>query len=138
MKRTTVVTYLAANQVLPAGTFQVSYVGENAILIRSKGERHKRASIAGHTQASSGALAPPGNSLSALFEFLDQLRERCLKLSHPDASLTTTYPADPSSGVGEPIFAKYGKTIPWRSSESCLPRTPTTDGRTTERDSKER
>jgi hypothetical protein len=91
MKRTTVLAYLAAtlismggacahaqaprfkvpfdftvgNQVFPAGTYQVSYVTDNAILIQSKGER-------------------------------------------PHAALTTTYPADPSTGVGKLIFTKYG------------------------------
>ncbi len=91
MKRTTVLAYLAAtlismgsacahaqaprftvpfdftvgNQVLPAGTYQVSYASETGILIRGKGER-------------------------------------------PHAALTTTYPADPSTGVGKLIFTKYG------------------------------
>jgi hypothetical protein len=60
--------FTVGNQVLPAGTYQVSYASqtsENGILIRSKGER-------------------------------------------PHAALTTTYPADPSTGVGKLIFTKYG------------------------------
>ena len=58
--------FTVGNQVLPAGTYQVSYIATNtAILIRSKGERLH-------------------------------------------AALTTTYPADPSTGVGKLIFAKYG------------------------------
>jgi hypothetical protein len=61
--------FTVGNQVLPAGTYQVSYASRiasgNGILIRSKGER-------------------------------------------PLAALTTTYPADPSTGVDVLIFTRYG------------------------------
>jgi hypothetical protein len=60
--------FTVGKQVLPAGTYQVSYASEthgNGIMIRSRDER-------------------------------------------PHGALTTTYPADPSTGVGKLIFTKYG------------------------------